>query len=98
MSTAANRGKAQVVPLAGGIIRLQPLEKVAVGRWCRAPSFGIHSYLVRDINAIFLACRGQGHHLVSRRPGSLLLVWQLPTISFENIHTYIDRYICIERE
>ena len=25
------RGKAQVVPLAGGIIRLQPLEKVAAG-------------------------------------------------------------------
>ena len=44
---------------------------------------GIHSYLVRDINTIFLACRGQGHHLVSRRQGSLLLVLQLPAISYE---------------
>ena len=38
MSTAANRGKAQVVPLAGGIIRLQPLEKVAVGRLVQGAS------------------------------------------------------------
>ena len=37
-STAANRGKAQVVPLAGGIIRLQPLEKVAVGRLAQGAS------------------------------------------------------------
>ena len=84
MSTAANRGKAQVVPLAGGIIRLQPLEKVAVDRLVQgAIIWEIHSDIVRDINTILIACRGQGHHLVSRRQGSLLLVWQLPTISFE---------------
>ena len=54
-STAANRGKAQVVPLAGGIIRLQPLEKVAVGHWCRAPSFGNP----------FISCQGHQHHFLS---------------------------------
>ena len=32
------RGKAQVVPLAGGIIRLQPLEKVAAGRLAQGAS------------------------------------------------------------
>ena len=54
-STAANRGKAQVVPLAGGIIRLQPLEKVAVDRRCRAPSLGNP----------FRYCQGHQHHFNS---------------------------------
>ena len=54
----------------------------------------IHSDIVRDINTILIACRGQGHHLVSRRQG--LYFWfgnSLPYPSRIYIYTYIHIYI-----